>query len=264
MPSWQKLAWIFICLTFNWVLEFASPLFKMKFKLSKHLSVNFMFLLSSLLINLGLGLATVKLFQWSGANNFGLFYQFDTSPWVVILLSVLILDFLAQYMVHYFLHKISWMWRYHMVHHADEHVGASTGTRLHPGDYIIRELVSLLAVFLLGIPLAFYVFYRILTIFFTYFTHANIKLPKSVDKGISLVFISPNMHKFHHHFERPWTDTNFGSIFSFWDRIFGTFVYSDPQNIKYGLDVLEGKNEESISRQFKIPFDKSIKTDTSE
>ena len=90
-------------------------------------------------------------------------------------------------------------------------------------------------------PFAFYVVYRVASIFFTYFSHANVNVPKWIDKPLSLVFITPNMHKFHHHFERPWTDTNFGNIFSFWDRIFGTLVYDDPKKVVYGLDVLDGK-----------------------
>jgi len=134
-------------------------------------------------------------------------------------------------------------------------------TQNNPGDYLLRELFALLAIVLAGAPLAYYMVYRIVTIFFTYFTHANISVPYWLDKTISLVFISPNMHKFHHHFERPWTNTNYGNIFSFWDRLFGTMVYDDPAKIKYGLDVLDEKLDENIAYQFKIPFDKSIKTD---
>jgi sterol desaturase/sphingolipid hydroxylase (fatty acid hydroxylase superfamily) len=69
------------------------------------------------------------------------------------------------------------------------------------------------------------------------------------------------MHKFHHHFERPWTDTNFGNIFSIWDRLFGTFVYGDTSKIHYGLDVVDNTKDEDIAYQFKLPFDKNIKTD---
>ena len=69
------------------------------------------------------------------------------------------------------------------------------------------------------------------------------------------------MHKFHHHFERPWTDSNFGNIFSIWDRMFHTFVYDDPKKIKYGLDVLSDEKDEDILYQLKIPLNKDIKTD---
>jgi sterol desaturase/sphingolipid hydroxylase (fatty acid hydroxylase superfamily) len=69
------------------------------------------------------------------------------------------------------------------------------------------------------------------------------------------------MHKFHHHFERPWTDTNYGNIFSIWDRAFGTFVYDDPRKVVYGLDVLDDSKDESLAYQFKVPFNKEIETD---
>ena len=82
-----------------------------------------------------------------------------------------------------------------------------------------------------------------------------------LDKALSYVFVTPNMHKFHHHFERPWTDTNYGNIFSVWDRLFGTMVYDDPRKVVYGLDVLDDKLDENVGYQFKVPFDKTIKTD---
>jgi sterol desaturase/sphingolipid hydroxylase (fatty acid hydroxylase superfamily) len=148
-----------------------------------------------------------------------------------------------------------------MIHHSDTHLDATSGTRHHPGDFAMRELFALGAVVVTGSPIAFYFFYRICTVFFTYFTHANINFPRWIDKPLSYIFITPNMHKFHHHYQRPWTDTNFGNIFSIWDRLFGTFVYDDPKKIRYGLDVLEDSKDENVLYQFKIPFDKSIKTD---
>ena len=69
------------------------------------------------------------------------------------------------------------------------------------------------------------------------------------------------MHKAHHHYKRPLTDTNYSNIFSVWDRVFGTFAYADPRDLRYGLDVLDDNTDEDLRYQFKIPFDKSIKTD---
>ena len=214
-----------------------------------------------MLINLLFGIATVGIFLWTEKTGFGLLNWIDLPVWVELLLAVLILDFIAQYAVHFMLHRVAWMWRFHMIHHSDTNVDATTGTRHHPGDYVLREIFALAGIIITGMPLAFYVFYRIATIFFTYWSHANINMPHWLDKTLSLVFITPNMHKFHHHFERPWTDTNFGNIFSFWDRIFGTMVHDDPRKVKYGLDVLDDKNADDVLYQFKLPFDKSIKTD---
>ena len=261
MPSWQKLAWIFTCLSISWILEGAAPLAKLNYKKWRHAGVNLVFLGTSLLINVLFGLATAGVFFWAKANGFGFLYLVDLPFWAELLLSVMFLDLVAQWLAHYFLHRVKWMWKFHLVHHSDTKVDATTGTRHHPGDYLVREVFSLAAVFVFGIPLAFYVFYRIATIFFTYLTHANITVPLWLDKPLSLVFITPNMHKFHHHFERPWTDSNFGNIFSFWDRMFGTMVYDDPRKVRYGVDVLSDELDENVGYQFKVPFDGSVKTD---
>ena len=261
MPSWQKLLWIFTCLSFNWIIEALVPLFKFEYKKAKHVGVNLVFLLLSLTVNVLFGLATVGVFAWAATNQFGLLYMIDLPIWAELVLAIMILDLVAQYSVHYLLHRVPWMWRFHMIHHSDTHVDATTGTRHHPGDYVTREVFALVAIVISGIPLAYYLFYRILTIFFAYFTHANISLPRWLDKTMSIVFVTPDMHKFHHHFERPWTDTNFGNIFSFWDRIFGTMVYDDAKKVEFGLDVLDDSRDEDIMYQLKVPFSSEIKTD---
>ena len=62
------------------------------------------------------------------------------------------------------------------------------------------------------------------------------------------------MHKFHHHYERPWTDSNYGGILSIWDRAFGTFVYGDPRVVVYGVDVDDPARDEDVAHQFALPF----------
>lgn len=261
MPFWQRGTWVLICLTFFWLLEGGIPLFLFSYKKWKHASVNFAFLGAALFINLIFGIVTVGVFRWLEINHFGITHLINAPVWVEFLLCMLAFDLVAQYLAHYLLHRVKWLWRFHMVHHADTHVDATTGPRLHPGDFILRETLSLMVVIVMGAPLSYYLFYRFCTIFFTYFSHANISLPDWLDKTLSYVIVTPNVHKFHHHFERPWTDTNFGNIFSVWDRLFGTFVYDDPKKIQYGLDVLDPEKDEDLGYQFKLPFDKSVKTD---
>jgi len=261
LPNSYKFIWIFICLMLFSVLEGGIPLAKMDYKRWRHAGQNLIFLATSMLVNVLFGLAIAGVFVWTAHSSFGLLYLVDWPVWAELLIAVLLLDCFAQYVSHYFLHKISWMWRFHMVHHSDTKVDATTGTRHHPGDYLIRELYSLGVILLTGMPVSFYIFYRIATVFFTYWTHANIRMPLWLDKPLSFVFVTPNMHKFHHHFERPWTDTNFGNIFSFWDRIFGTMTYDDPSKVHYGLDVLDDATADDVAYQFKLPFNKDIETD---
>jgi len=261
MAPAQKLGWVFLCLSFNWIGEALTPLKNFDYKKLKHIGVNMVFLASDLIINLLFGLATVGVFLWLVDNQFGLLHLVNLPIWVELLISVMVLDLVAQYIAHRFLHRVPWMWRFHMIHHSDTHVDATTATRHHPGDYVSREIFALFAIIVFGIPFSFYIFYRMLTVFFTYFTHANIELPKALDKALSYVFVTPAMHKFHHHFERPWTDTNFGNIFSLWDRFGGTLVYEDPKQVVYGLDALDDSRDEDILYQLKVPFSKEVQTD---
>jgi len=261
MPQAYKAGWVLLCFSFFWLLEGGIPLFLFSYKKWKHAGVNFSFLATALIINILFGVATLGVFRWIEVSQFGITNWIEMPFWIEFALCILAFDLVAQYMAHYLLHRVKWLWRFHMVHHADTHVDATTGPRLHPGDFILRETLSLVVVIVMGAPLSYYLFYRFCTIFFTYFTHANIALPAWMDKSLSYLFVTPNLHKFHHHFERPWTDTNFGNIFSIWDRLFGTYVYDDPKKIRYGLDVLDDKKDEDIAYQFKLPFDKSIKTD---
>lgn len=261
LSNGEKLLWIVICMSVFWLLENAFPLAKLNYEKWKHAKVNLFLLTTTIIINALFGLAMAGVFVWAGTNSIGLLYMIELPLWVEVIIGVMLLDLVAQYLVHYLLHRVKFMWRFHMVHHSDTAVDVTTGTRHHPGDYMFREIFALTAILIGGIPFGIYMIYRISTVLFTYWSHSNLNMPKSMDKFISLLFITPNMHKFHHHFERPWTDTNFGNIFSLWDRLFGTYVYDDPQKIKYGLDVLEDSKSTDLAYQLKVPFDKNIKTD---
>jgi sterol desaturase/sphingolipid hydroxylase (fatty acid hydroxylase superfamily) len=115
-------------------------------------------------------------------------------------------------------------------------------------------LFAVIAIVVTGAPLAVYVFYRILTIFFTYWTHANLSLPKGLNRVLGWAFVTPQMHKFHHHFEAPWTDRNYGNMLSIWDRLLGTMVDGDPREIIYGLDVADDAKSDDAAYQMGLPF----------
>ena len=124
----------------------------------------------------------------------------------------------------------------------------------------MRLIFATFAIVIFGIPVLYYLIYRLLTPFFGYFTHANIRLPKAVDRALSLVFVTPDIHKFHHHYQAPWTDSNLGNVFSIWDRMFGTLVYEDTREIRYGLDIMEDDRDLDFWYQMKAPIDSSIDT----
>ncbi|MEZ4778079.1 MAG: sterol desaturase family protein [Flavobacteriaceae bacterium] len=260
MPVWQRLGWVVFCISLFWILEGYYSKFSLNYKKWKHAKTNFALLALVIVINAIFGVATGSVFLWLQESQFGLLHFFEAPVWLEFLLSLLVLDLIAQYGVHYFLHKVKWMWRLHLVHHTDKNVDVTTGTRHHPLDFILRELFALFAVIIMGMPISFYFFYRILSVLFTYWTHANLNLPLWLDKGLSYIIVTPNMHKFHHHYQLPWTDSNYGNMFALWDRVFGTFVYDDPHKITYGVDIADHTNDESFRVQLNIPFNKTVKS----
>ena len=143
----------------------------------------------------------------------------------------------------------------HLVHHSDHKVDTTTANRHHPLESLIRFTFTLLATLIVGAPIAYVLLYQSLSVISTQFNHANIKLPKKIDKFISYVLVSPDMHKIHHHYRLPYTDANYGNIFSIWDRIFGTYMDLDREKIIYGVDVFPDENKNSkIGELLKQPF----------
>jgi sterol desaturase/sphingolipid hydroxylase (fatty acid hydroxylase superfamily) len=99
--------------------------------------------------------------------------------------------------------------------------------------------------------------YQTLSVVATQFTHANIALPKRMDKIMSFVLVSPDMHKVHHHYKLPYTDSNYGNIFSVWDRLFGTFSYLEREQLVYGVDThMQPKEHNDLKNLLAIPFQK--------
>ena len=135
---------------------------------------NFAFLATTLLINAAFGVLSVGAAAWTASTGFGLLRLVSWPPLAELILAIVVLDLTAQYGAHWLLHRVKPLWRFHVVHHTDTKVDATTGTRLHPGDFAVRESIALLALLLTGAPLAFYVVYRITTVFFTFLTHANV------------------------------------------------------------------------------------------
>ena len=257
----QRLITILAPLLFFWMLEYIIPLFTfdIRYKKIRHTGVNLAFLSTSFIVNIILGTVTVAVSVWVINNHIGIFNWFAIPLWPKLILTLFVMDLFAQYIPHYLMHKVKPFWRFHVVHHSDTHVDVSTGTRHHPGEWIIRESFTIIGVIVMGLPVGLYFMHRSFQALFTYFNHANISLPKWLDKTIGLVFVSPDMHKFHHHHQRPWTDSNFANSFSIWDRLFGTLVYDDMDKIKYGIDTLDESMDENIGYQMKLPFDYSIK-----
>ena len=258
IPSLHRSMLLVGGISFFWFLEGLFPLFEFNYKKWRHALPNFFFTMTTILINLSLAFLLLRTSDWSVKNNFGLLQWITDLPlWAEVILGVILLDFVGAYLPHYTEHKIKPLWMIHLVHHSDPNVDTTTANRHHPLESIVRFFFTLLGVFALGTSIGIIILYQALSVVSTQFNHANIKLPKKVDQWISYFLVSPDMHKIHHHYRLPYTDTNYGNIFSIWDRLLGTFSYYDREKIIYGVDVLpdEKKNTRIISL-LKQPFEK--------
>lgn len=247
-----------------WVLEGLLPLFKFSYKKWEHAVPNIFFTITTVIVNFGLAFLLLKTADWVKINDFGIINWLPEMPlWLYALVGVMLLDFAGAYLPHYVEHRVKLLWMIHLVHHTDHHVDTTTANRHHPLESVIRFVFTLFGVFIIGTPIALVFLYQSLSLVATQFTHANIKLPKKIDQLMSYFLVSPDMHKVHHHYVLPYTDSNYGNIFSVWDRLFGTFMVLDREKIIYGVDtfpdeVANGK----IGELLKQPFHKYRKPTT--
>lgn len=245
-------------ITLFWLIENAFPLFKFTYKKWHHAGINLFLTLTTIIINFALAFILLKTSDWTIANNFGILQWLPPMPlWLYAFIGILLLDLIGAYLVHFIEHKVKLLWRFHLIHHTDTWVDATSGNRHHPGESIIRFVFTTLGILIVGSPMWMVFMYQTLSVISTQFTHANISLPKKLDNWLSYFIVSPNMHKVHHHYILPYTDSNYGNIFSIWDRIFGTFRYLPKEEIIYGIDTHHNPKENNqLKNLLKIPFQK--------
>lgn len=258
IPSSHRAIILIGGISFFWILEGIAPLVNFKYKKFKHAIPNLFFTLTTIIINFFLAFLLLKTSDWVTANNFGIINWLPKIPlWLYVLLGVMLLDFFGAYLAHFTEHKIKPLWMVHLVHHSDHKVDTTTANRHHPLESIVRYMFTLAGVFIVGAPIGIVMLYQSLSVVLSQFNHANIKLPKKIDEVISYLIVSPDMHKIHHHYMLPYTDSNYGNIFSIWDRIFGTFMKFDREKIIYGVDTFFNEEENGkIEVLLKQPFHK--------
>ena len=214
------------------------------------------------LSNIGLGLLNTLLFRLAtpllavGAallaleRGWGLFNTIALSPLLTIPISVLVLDLLF-YGCHRFYHASDLAWRFHVVHHTDRAIDFTTGFRFHPFEALANGAVSALVSLALGLPPAGILLHQMIVSAETVFGHSNARTPEWLDRVLALVLVTPRFHHVHHAADGAECHSNFGIVFTFWDRLFGTHCRRDGAWLEAMPIGLEGCESQ---RRFHLPW----------
>lgn len=258
IPSTHRSAILLGGLTLFFLLEGGIPRYRKPYKKGVHAFINIFFTLTTVLINFLMAGILLWASRWTAEQQFGIMNWLPKMPlWLEIVLGVLLLDLIGAYFIHWLEHKVRWMWQFHLIHHTDPNVDTTTANRHHPGESVFRFVFTTLGVVFAGTNIGIVMLYQSMSVVLSQFNHANIRVPAALENALSWVFITPSMHRVHHHYKQPYTDTNYGNIFSFWDRLFGTYAMMKAEDIVFGVDTyMEEKEHSNVGELLKIPFGK--------
>jgi sterol desaturase/sphingolipid hydroxylase (fatty acid hydroxylase superfamily) len=192
--------------------------------------------------------------RWTEESRFGLLNQLSLPPPIATGAAILLFDGWL-YLLHRANHKFGFLWRFHRVHHSDPEMDATTALRFHTGEVLISSALRLAVIPLLGIALWQLLVYESLMMPVIMFHHSNVNLPEKVDRRLRVLIASPAIHRVHHSRARVETDSNYSIIFSFWDRMWGTFrTRRDGHPVHFGLDEYDGEEWQRVGGLLTTPF----------
>jgi len=237
-------------------LEGRVPFIPGRNKRLSHAGINMTFALGNAVIGIVFFEFMKAVGGWSDRMKIGLLSCPGDRFWLNIVLVVVFFD-LWMYAWHRLAHEFYPVWRIHRMHHIDQSMDCTTALRFHPFEIIISYILNLPIMVLLGMNLQQYLVYQAILFFIITFHHSNIALPARWDKVLRLVVVSPNMHRVHHSQVPQETNSNYGSVFSVWDRLFHSHRERfDLNMINYGVRQFPEAYWQGIRGMFEIPLHK--------
>ena len=224
-----RLACFFFVLLAMVVWELLAPRRELSLKRRWRWSSNIgLVILNGMLIRFLMPITAVGAALLAQSSGYGFLNFVDWPTWLEIMIGVIAFD-LAIYGQHVLFHKVPWLWRLHMVHHADMDFDVTTGLRFHTFEIFLSVLIKLAVVFVLGPAAIAVAIFEILLNATSMFNHSNISFPLWLDKMLRFVVVTPDMHRVHHSVIRFETNSNFGFNLPWWDYLFRTYL-SQPQD----------------------------------
>ncbi|MCB1866331.1 MAG: sterol desaturase family protein [Chromatiales bacterium] len=193
----------------------------------------------------------------AGNVGIGLFNWLNGVPlWAQTISFILVADFLF-YWLHRAMHTWRPLWRVHIVHHSDLDVDFSDSFRIHPFQTLFEMALRVGLTLVMGVPLIVLIIYDLAYSLFVFYPHSKVNLPRGLERILRLVVCTSDLHRTHHASAREHTNMNYGDIFSFWDRLFGTYEFiewDEQRKLTYGLEYFREPKEQSLHRTLLQPF----------
>ncbi len=226
-----------IMLVLLWSLESIVPMFGQRKGRVRHGAVNLALgAVNAVMASAIFAASMLFVTEWARQQPFGLLHWLALPAWAEWPLGLVLFDG-WMYTWHRLSHRVKFLWRFHAVHHSDREMDVTSAVRFHTGEIVISSLARLGVLPLIGLTMPQLFTYEAILLPVILFHHSNIRIPSGLDRALRCVITTPWMHWVHHSAWQPETDSNFSSVLSVWDRIFGTFrLREDPRTIQLGLD----------------------------
>lgn len=256
--AWVSVVILLLLLIWEGYAPFFSFFRQQMKKRAHHALRNFVLTIFNALMT---SLLFIGLWKWAADytayKQLGLLNLFALPVWAKALAAVLLFDFWT-YWWHRFNHEIPFLWRFHRVHHSDPQMDVTTANRFHIGEIFMSNTIRIALIILFGAEFWHIALYQALMFPVVQFHHANIGLSPKLDRCLRIFFVTPHMHKVHHSRYHKETDSNYTSMLSVWDRLFGSFrLNKDPHSIQFGLKHFDGDEKQSVLGMLATPAGKN-------
>jgi sterol desaturase/sphingolipid hydroxylase (fatty acid hydroxylase superfamily) len=237
-------------------IEFLVPQFSEHADRARRWPTNFgLGILNGLIVS-SVPVLTVGAAQWAASRGIGLLNWIDAAWWIALPCTVLAKS-LGQYAFHVVCHGNPLLWRVHRVHHSDVHLDVSSALRNHPLEMIASTAFLIPIVVICGLSPIVLAIYEGVEVFVNMLTHANVRVPEAAERYGRSLLVTPGLHRLHHSAVQAETDSNYGNVFSFWDRLFGTYRSTTIQSgdtFRFGLDDVSRERAGHLGSQLELPW----------
>jgi len=241
-----------LLLVVEWWTPFRAPIRSRLCHIATNLSIAGS---NAAVVNLLFGGMLILVSRQAEAEAWGLLHHLGLDPLADVAASVVLLD-LTFYGVHWANHAVPFLWRFHRAHHSDLDLDVTTALRFHLGEVLISTLIKAVAIVILGISAIGLIAFETLLVVAAEFQHSNLQLPQPIDKRLGLLVVTPHMHWIHHSQLPLHHNSNFGTIFSGWDRLFRTyFMQVRQEDVRIGLEQYPSPEQVGLGRFYAMPFE---------